>query len=336
MKIAGFLILIAVLLLILFLLFGPREPVDTAVQFDDGQLPEDLDAYLAAAEVDVPDLKPGAEKRIVWAGAAKEKTPLAIVYVHGFSATAEEIRPVPDRVAEALGANLYFTRLRGHGRDGAALATASVRHWAEDVAEAMAIGRRLGERVILMGTSTGATVSMLAALDPEMRRDLAGMIFVSPNFGLMAAGSSLLTLPMARHYVPYIAGSERSFVPANADHATYWTTRYPTDALFPMAALVRHVNRAPLDTIDVPVLAIFSEQDTVVSAKATRRLLDKLGTMPSIIPVTVGEGDDPAAHVIAGDILSPGQTDRAVEWMLSWIEDQILAPADAPVAKGSG
>jgi hypothetical protein len=36
---------------------------------------------------------PGAEKKIIWAGEAAQKTPLSIVYLHGFSATRQERAP---------------------------------------------------------------------------------------------------------------------------------------------------------------------------------------------------------------------------------------------------
>jgi hypothetical protein len=43
-----------------------------------------------------------------------------------------------------LGANLYFARLKGHGRSGDAMLEGSVQAWVDDFAEAVAIGRRLG------------------------------------------------------------------------------------------------------------------------------------------------------------------------------------------------
>ena len=57
------------------------------------------------------------------------------------------MRPLPDKVAAALGANLFYTRLTGHGQDGAAMAEGSVNAWINDYAEAMAIGRAIGGKV---------------------------------------------------------------------------------------------------------------------------------------------------------------------------------------------
>jgi hypothetical protein len=79
---------------------------------------------------------------------------VAIVYVHGFSASKAEVRPLPDRVAAALHANLFFTRLTGHGQDGTAMAKGSINAWVNNHAEAIAIDRAIGERVVVIGTST--------------------------------------------------------------------------------------------------------------------------------------------------------------------------------------
>ncbi|MDD4273595.1 MAG: hypothetical protein PHG14_07705 [Desulfobacter postgatei] len=38
------------------------------------------------------------------------------VYIHGFSATRKETAPLSDLVAKTLNANLFYTRLSGHGR----------------------------------------------------------------------------------------------------------------------------------------------------------------------------------------------------------------------------
>ena len=127
----------------------PRPGVDAAIHFQKAMLGDDLEAYLANEEHHFSDITPGAEKRIIWAGAAGARTPFAVVYLHGYSATSEEIRPVPDEVAKALGANLFFTRFTGHGRGGAAMGQATAGDWINDTAEALAIGKRLGDKVIV-------------------------------------------------------------------------------------------------------------------------------------------------------------------------------------------
>ena len=73
----------------------------------------------------------------------------AVVFIHGFSATGHEIRPLPDLVANGLVANLFFTRLSGHGQGGPAMGCATLDDWRADVAQALAFGRMLGKRVLV-------------------------------------------------------------------------------------------------------------------------------------------------------------------------------------------
>ncbi|WP_112321396.1 alpha/beta hydrolase [Oceanibium sediminis] len=312
---------LAVVLVVLWVL-GPREPADGPRLFDPGAIGADIDGYLCRAEGRVRDLRPGAQKQVLWADpASKARTPLALVYIHGFSATLEEVRPVPDEVASALGANLFFTRLSGHGRDGAAMAEASVAAWRDDVSEALEIGRRIGERVILMGTSTGGTLISLAL--EEDAADVAGVVFLSPNFALQRRGASLLTLPFARRFVPVLLGDECTLEPASAEHARWWTTRYPSSALLPLAAAVAAAERVEYDRFEIPALFIFSDKDEVVSAAATRSVAARWGGPVDLFPLSAGPGDDRSNHVIAGDILSPGLTPVVSKRIRDWVHERL-------------
>jgi esterase/lipase len=300
-------------------LFAPTEPVDRDIAFDENALPDDLEAFLAESEAQFSDITPGVGKRIVWAGRPGERTAVAVVYLHGFSATSEEIRPLPDRVAQALGANLYFTRLTGHGRGGAALAEATAGDWLEDTAEALAIGRAIGSEVVVIGTSTGGTLAAIAATDASLIDRVKGIVFVSPNFRIRNPAAALLTMPFARLWVPAVAGAERSFEPVNAAHARYWTTRYPTRALIPLGALVRYARGLDYSGVTTPALFIYSAEDSVVSPAATRAMLQRWGGLVEERVIDLPPGDDPASHVIAGDILSPGSTDATVAAILDWL-----------------
>jgi pimeloyl-ACP methyl ester carboxylesterase len=297
---------------------APAEPVISAPVVDPQVLPDDLDLWLAEAEGTEADLLPDMGKEIVWAGPAGQRTPLAIVYLHGFSASKHEIRPVPDHVAVGLGANLFFTRLSGHGRGAAAMGEPHAGDWLADLVEALAVGRRLGDRVLIIGTSTGATLAAFASTDSALSRDLAGVVMVSPNFGLRSSASILLDMPYARWWGPFVAGAERSFAPMNEAHARYWTTRYPTVALFPMAALVREARALDYGAATMPLLVIYSEQDQVIDPAAIAPVIDAWAGPVRRLTVELDAGDDPYSHVIAGDALSPGPTPEIIAHILEW------------------
>ena len=299
--------------------FGPREPVETEMTFDPGHIGEDLDAWLAAQEADVPNLRPGAEKRIVWVGEPGTRTAISVVYLHGFSADAEEIRPVPDLLANGLGANLYFARFQGHGRDGPAMAEPRAGDWLDDFAEAMEVGRRIGDAVIVLSTSTGGAISTVGAFDPVHSQGVKAQIFVSPNFEMASPLAPVLSWPLARHWMPLLAGRERSFEPHNEKHGQHWTTRYPSEAVFPLAAIVKHARLADHAQINHPALFVISDADQVVKASTTRDIAANWGGPAKVEALVMGEGDDPFSHVIAGDIMSPGQTEAAAQLMVDWV-----------------
>ncbi len=300
------------------MLAGPRPDRTETVSFDREAIGADVDAYLAAAEAKFPKIMQGAQKEVIWANpATKQKTPLAVIYIHGFSATKWEMRPVPDNVATALGANLFYTRLAGHGQDGPAMAEASLSAWTRDMAEAMAIGERIGERVIIIGNSTGATLGTWAASKPEMAQRIAALVMMSPNYAIQGASTGLLNMPWADKLLPLVFGRERSFEPVNEQQAKWWTTSYPSIAVFPMGALLQTVSEIDYASIKVPALFILSAQDKVVVPAITMQVHQAWGGPKQIIMLK--EVGDPSAHVVAGDILSPGNTQMVTQAILDFL-----------------
>jgi alpha-beta hydrolase superfamily lysophospholipase len=317
-KFMYFLVLLAVAFAAAYL-FGPRVKADMTIAFDAASIGSDPEAYLATAESKVDGIREGLQKEIVWAfPASKAKTPIAIVYVHGFSASKNEVRPVPDKVAQALGANLYFTRLKGHGQDGPAMGTASVNDWVQDMAESVAIGKMLGEKVIIVSTSMGGGLATWAANNSTLSKDIAGLVFISPNYGVQAGGSFLLTAPFGEQLANLIVGKEREFIPENEMHGKWWTPKYPTKSVLPMAALTEVAAKVPVETIKIPALFIYSDGDKVVQPPLIKARAERWGT-PATIYV-LPKNDDPYSHVIAGDALSPSTTQEVTDKILEWVK----------------
>lgn len=317
--------ILLVVVAIAALWFWPRDSSITPPVFDAAMLPDDLDSWLAEREEVFEDLTPGTQKRILWANAPGARTPIAVVYVHGFSATSEETRPVPDMVAASLGANLHFTRLAGHGRDGSAMATASAEDWLTDFAEALAIGARIGDRVVVMGTSTGAAVTLAALGTPELRAAIpaadkvAGVVMISPNFRLHSAlESALLDLPGSAWIVPALIGPDRNWTPQSEAHGTYWTTSFPTAALQPMAHVMRAARAVDTASVQVPLLMLYSPDDVVISPEQALAVAARWGGEVQTESYPRQDGMDEEAHVIAGDIRSPGMTARAAARISDW------------------
>ncbi len=303
--------------------FGPTEHVDETVRFEDSFIGTDVETYLAKSEERVANIIPGAQKQVIWANpATREKTPVSLVYIHGFSATLEETRPLPDLIARELGANLFYTRLTGHGAGSEAMATATVNDWFNDTAEALAIGRMLGEKVVVISASTGGTFASWAATRPTLSRDVAGLVMISPNYGLNNPAASVLTMGFGRDWIPMVFGAERSFEPSSPEHAKWWTTKYPTVSLLPMAASVEHVNTLRFEEIEIPALFIYHPEDGVVRADITADIAARWGqsTAAEATVFEVEESEDPLNHVIAGRILSPSNSEPLAGVAADWIK----------------
>lgn len=279
--------------------------------------PQDLsffsDQYLADQEAPFQDLKPEVRKRVIWAHADKSMTEISLVYIHGFSATSAEISPVMESLAEKMKANLYFARLEGHGLDGVSLGKASPQKWLDESVEAFEIGKKLGKKVILVGTSTGATLALAVALhNPE---NVAGLVMISPNFRPNAWATLLFTGPLGKFWVKTLAGSERSWTPRNPEVMKYWTTRYDSEAIVTMMEDLKFVNALKFEDLKVPLRVLYTEKDEVVNVSLIKSSYERLGS-PDKELISVPSND----HVLAGKYQSPETTDWVIERLLPFIQ----------------
>jgi len=287
---------------------GPNlPPISSAGPADLPTEAAALEGWLTQKESTFSDIIPGAEKSILWADPeTKARTPLSIVYLHGYSACRQEVSPLIEDVAAELGANVFFTRLTGHGRgNGPPMADGTVETWVRDGYEALAAGRLLGERTVVIGTSTGATLAAWLAAQPET--DIAGLVLMSPNFEPKAAGSKLLVMPGRSLLVKLVVGAEYEWEPRNEQQAKYWSWRYPSESLFAMMELVTLVDDVDLGVIKVPTLVIYSPNDQVVQAERVEERFPEFGSsVKKLVPVE--DVGDVSNHVLAGDILAPEMT----------------------------
>ncbi len=296
-------------LVAIVMIAGPRP--DTTPQLQPVEIGDDVDAYLAAAESDVRELREGVGKRVVWFRESGRRTAISLVYLHGFSATARETAPLSDTIAARLGANLFYTRLTGHGRDGDAMGEARATDWYNDVTEAVAVGSRIGERVVIIGNSTGATLAVWwlgSEVTPDsLRAQVATLVLISPNFAPADARTRVATWPWGTEIARLMVGSHYEWTPRNELQAQYWVTRYPVEALVSMMAVVDAVEDIDPATITAPVMVVFSEVDQVVDIAKIRPWFDDVGAAHKKI-LEIGEVGDPSGHILAGDILSPAST----------------------------
>lgn len=295
-------------LLLIIYLSGPN-PTTPIYNYSLPVVPssaESLEGYVARQDAK-HKLKPDNEARIVWADSLKQKTEFVVVNLHGFSASQKEGDPIHIQFAKAFGCNLFLARLADHGIDTTeALLTFTAERFWNSAKEALAIANQLGNKVIVVSTSTGGTVAlMLAARFPGQ---VHALINLSPNIALRDPASFLLNNPWGLQIARAVFGSRYRVWIADSAQAIYWNSKYRLESLVQLEELVETTMKAEtFADIKQPTLTLYyyksdAEQDPEVSVQAMLTMHEQLGTPESLkvaIPMP-----NAGAHVLGGSLVS--------------------------------
>ena len=250
-----------------------------------------------------PVLIPGTEARVRLA-ADGERTEWAVVVLHGFSATRQETAPLGELVAAELGANLFEARLSGHGHAENPMAGVRAEHWLADTAHALARGAELGDKLVVIGTSTGATLAA-AMLDQPIADAIDTVVMISPNFAPQGAAARWLTRPAGPLLGWLVEGPTRCWEPYNELQARFWSTCYPTTTLVEVMRLVDFVGGRLPERIDQRLLVFYSRNDSVVSPDVITHAYDAVDA-PDKALIDVTASSDPS-HQFGGIQTRVGQ-----------------------------
>ncbi|MBS1934368.1 MAG: alpha/beta hydrolase [Bacteroidetes bacterium] len=277
-------------LLIIIYLAGPA-PAKPVYKTEMPVVPADalqLEAYVKNNEAQ-HKIKPDNEARIIWFNdSSKQKTDYAIVYLHGFSASQGEGDPVHKNIAKEFGCNLYLSRLAEHGIDtvDAMINLTADKYW-ESAKQALAIGKQLGRKVILMSTSTGGTNALqLAAAYPD---DVAALILLSPNIEINDPNAWLLNNHWGLQIAHLVLKSD--FIDAKDNrpiYKQYWDWHYRAEAAVALQELLETtMTKETFEKVKQPVELLYfykdeAHQDSVVKVPAMLKMYDELGTPDSL------------------------------------------------------
>lgn len=270
-------------------------------------------------------LKPGNEARIVWFDSnRKSKTKVAVLYLHGFSASQREGFPTHVRFAEKYGCNLYLARLSDHGIDTTDVMyeLTADRLW-NSAKEAYAIAKQLGDEVVIMSTSTGGTLALkLAATFPEIK----GLINFSPNLAINDPAAFLLNDPWGLQIARIVFSGDFRIIEAEEEYKKYWDTKYRLESLVALEELVETIATSKTyKNVNCPVFnGVYyrdkENQDPVIKVSAVRDMHAKLGTAEE--SKVYVEFPTANAHVIAGDLQS-GAIPEVYEAISAFAEKQL-------------
>ncbi|KOH45871.1 alpha/beta hydrolase [Sunxiuqinia dokdonensis] len=246
---------------------------------------DNLDQFIQVKEADLP-VKPGNESKVVWQdNELKYKTKHCLLYLHGFSASGFEGDPTHVNFARHFQANAYIPRLASHGLDVPdPLLDMTPDRLYESAKEALQIANLLGEKVIVMGTSTGGTLALKLAADfPEL---MAGLILMSPNIRINNPAAFLLSKPWGLQIARQSNGGiyRQTNEDLNAEECNYWNCFYRMEATVYLQQLVASTMHGELfRKVEKPLFLAYyyqdeEHQDDVVRVDAMLNMFDQLGT----------------------------------------------------------
>jgi esterase/lipase len=251
-------------------------------------------------------LKPNNEGQIVWADSAKpQKTKTVVLYIHGFSASPMEGNPLHREVAKALHANLVLARVEDHGEfpTDSTMAKATADKFYQSVENYYALAKKLGDEVIVLGTSFGGAMSLvLATKHPEMK----ALLLYGPCIAIKDPSAPLLDNPWGLQLARTIMRSDFRDIPSvSPGHKNFWSLHYRLEGIVAIQNfLTNEMTDETFSNVKVPVYLSYyyqdeEHQDNVVSVQAMRDMFPKLGSkikQEQAFPLS-------GYHVITSDIL---------------------------------
>ncbi len=266
-----------------------------------------LDQYLAEKEAKVEGLKPNNAAKVIWAPQFRyKKSKIAFVYLHGFGASHREGEPVMTTLSKKYKANVYMARLAEHGIYRAnTFENLTPEKYMASAKEAIAIGKTLGEKVVVISTSTGGTLSLsIAAQDSE----ILGLVLYSPFIDVIDQSAAAVIAPGAKEKYIEMNGSAMSTQDRPDEEAKYWSTNYHVNGYIALITLLKNnMTTETFAKVKCPVFMGYyykneTEQDQVVSVSAMQTMYDALGTTNS--QKTKVAFPESGNHVIACDLRS--------------------------------
>jgi len=186
--------------------------------------------------------------------------------------------------AKKFGCNLYLARLADHGIDTTEqlLYFTGDRFW-ESTKEALQIAKAIGDKVIVMSTSTGGTVAlMLAARYPD---DVFAMINMSPNIRINDPAAFVSNNHWGLNLTRMVLGGDYMDVKYDtAARYQYWNTHYRVESIPQLEEILEdEMKPETFEKVKCPTLTLYyykneNEQDPTVKVSALLKMHELLGT----------------------------------------------------------
>lgn len=317
-------ILIVLVVLVALYAVGPHPDAPTLPGPSWTNIPNEpaaISSFLQAKEAQNGNLKPDNEGQIIYADTANpQKTKTVVLYIHGFSASPMEGNPLHKAIAKSLHANLVLARIEDHGEfpTDSTMAKASADKFYQSVENYYALAKKLGDEVIVLGTSFGGAMSLvLATKHPEIK----ALMLYGPCIAIKDPTAPLVDNPWGLQLARAVMRSDFRDIPSvSPGHKNYWSLHYCLEGIVAIQNFLTHeMTDETFEKVKVPVFLGYyyqdeTHQDNVVSVQAMRDMFPKLGSKikkEQAFPLS-------GYHVITSDILGK-RVDLPIQASLDFI-----------------
>ena len=290
------------------------------IQYDLNELKDWIDSKEATFD----NIKPDNASQLIFRDSVPQKTAYSVLYLHGFSASRAEGNPVHLNIAKALKANLYLPRLSDHGLiEEEPMLHFTAQRYLDSAKEALAVAKKIGEKVIVVSSSSGGTLSLILGNDPQ----IAALLLFGPNVELYNPDAKLLTLPWGLYIARAVLASKYHVMDKITEQKlNYWTTRYRLECTLHLQKLMETGMRPEIfRRITSAVFMGYyykneEEKDEVVSIPAMLKMFDELGT-PNNKKQKMAFPD--AVYHVIGSYLTTSNYSQVEKVALSFLEEKL-------------
>ena len=287
------------------------------ITFPDVVIDKDVESYIAEKEMLFQNTNPRAKKKIIWFDDTKVKTEYSIVYLHGSFATGVQQEDVLVKIAKRLEANLFISRLTGHGSGFESTKSIEAKNFLEDAAEAVAVGNQIGNKVILMGFSAGGTFALMATKDQKLNKKIDHLVLVAPwtpklTLPYFIAATGLFFKSQYKFNFP------RMFNLSNEEWGPFWVNEFHRTLPRQLWVAAFSGRKIEFQETTIPLLVFYEEKDKVVNAQGVKKIFEQWKGPKKIINNDTNLGGF-NYHDIIGILNSP-QDDLFVKEIKNWID----------------
>ena len=310
-----FFLFIAFIISVVLIFILPQLFIKMNITFPDIKIDNEVITYLNNEEKKIISLEQNAKKQIIWHSTSNKKTEYSIVFIHGSFATGFQQKATLIKIADKLNANLFISRLSGHGVGYEETKGISANDFIKDTAEAIAVGNKIGDKVILMGFSAGSGLAMLASQEEKLKNMIHSLILIAPPTLtirpiIVLASVGLLFKRTHEFNFPKFNGLSYE------EWGPYWVNKFDSSlprAFWKVLSSIKIRN----DLAQVPMLIFYDKRDRVVNFERVEKIFDKWSGPKKIIDIkAVNAGRN--KHNLIG-VLNATQDDLFVNEIYKWI-----------------